>query len=96
MKRFSSQPMTVTGIARRYEALRLIISVALGMLMCIILIFFVTDEPFKAIYYLIVGPFTRYNRLAEVVEPPSRRRQGGRIARSPDDRHGHEPSRESP
>ena len=68
MKRFSSQPMTVTGIARRYEALRLIISVALGMLMCIILIFFVTDEPFKAIYYLIVGPFTRYNRLAEVVE----------------------------
>ena len=68
MKLGSAKPMTATGIARKYEALRLILSVALGLLLCIVLIFFVTDMPFKAIRFLIVGPFTRYNRLAEVVE----------------------------
>ncbi len=68
MKRNSPKPTTVTGIVRRYEALRLLLSVALGMLLCIVLIFFVTDQPMKAIKYLMVGPFTRYNRTAEVVE----------------------------
>lgn len=68
MKKISPKPMTVTGIVRRYEALRLLISVALGMLLCIVLIFFVTDKPLEAVKYLMVGPFTRYNRTAEVVE----------------------------
>ena len=68
MKRITPKPMTATAIVRRYEALRLLISVALGLLLCIILIFFVTDEPLKAIKYLLVGPFTRYNRTAEVIE----------------------------
>lgn len=62
------KPMTAARMRKRFESLRILFSIVIGILLCIVLIFLVTAQPIKAIRYLLAGPFKTYNRMAEVIE----------------------------
>ena len=60
--------MTNKQIERRFEAIRLVASVAIAVVLCFIIILFISDNPLKALRYLVVGPFTSLNRFGQIIE----------------------------
>ena len=60
--------MTLTRIVNHYERLRIAACIGIGMLLCVVLIFLVSEAPFNAMKYLTMGPFTSINRFAQIFE----------------------------
>ena len=60
--------MTNKQIERRFEAIRLVASVAIAVVLCFIIILFISDNPMKALRFLVVGPFTSLNRFGQIIE----------------------------
>ena len=60
--------MTNKQIERRFEAIRLIASVLIAVVLCFIIILFISDNPMKALKYLVSGPFTSLNRFGQIIE----------------------------
>ena len=60
--------MTNKQIERRFEAIRLIASVSIAVVLCFIIILFISDNPMKALKYLVSGPFTSLNRFGQIIE----------------------------
>lgn len=53
---------------RLFEAFRLLLSVFLAFALVAVIIFFVSDEPLKALSALITGPIREFSRLGNVIE----------------------------
>ena len=60
--------MSSKKIEQRFEALRMLVAVLFAVILCFIIILIISDEPGKALYYLIFGPFTTINRAGQIVE----------------------------
>lgn len=66
---FNKKPLTVTRLVRRYETIRILTAIGLGLSLCVLIIFLCCpSDPWDACYYLFFGPFHTYFRTAQVVE----------------------------
>ncbi|MCD8155194.1 MAG: ABC transporter permease [Clostridiales bacterium] len=54
--------------AKRFDILRTLLSVLIALAISFLIILFVSDQPFEAIKYLLIGPFTSKRNLGTVVE----------------------------
>ncbi|MCD7866626.1 MAG: ABC transporter permease [Clostridiales bacterium] len=54
--------------ARRFDILRTLLSVLIALAISFLIILFVSDQPFEAIKYLLIGPLTSKRNLGTVVE----------------------------
>ncbi len=54
--------------AKKFDVMRTILSVAIALLCSFVIIFFVSEQPFEAIKYLLIGPFTNKRSMGNVVE----------------------------
>ncbi len=68
MKRLHRKPLTRMALVKRYETLRICTAVGLGLGLCFLVIFLVSETPLRSSFYLLVGPFSSYNRTAQVLE----------------------------
>ena len=60
--------MTNKQIEKRFETIRLMAAVAIGVAMCFVVILMISDKPFDALRYLVTGPFTSINRFGQIIE----------------------------
>ncbi len=52
----------------RFEILRTFVAIGVALGIVLVLVFLVSDEPFEAIFALLVGPLTSVKRFANVIE----------------------------
>lgn len=52
----------------RFEILRTFMAIAVALGIVLVLVFFVSDEPFEAMFALLFGPLTSVKRFANVIE----------------------------
>lgn len=60
--------MTNKQIEKRFETIRLIAAVAIGIAMAFVVILLISEKPFDALRYLVTGPFTSINRFGQIIE----------------------------
>ena len=54
--------------AKKFDILRTILSVLIAIGISFIIIFMLSDQPFEAIKYLLIGPLTSKRNMGNVIE----------------------------
>lgn len=58
----------IRQIDRQFEVLRTILAIAISLVIILLLVVFVSEEPFQVVYNLFVGPLTSLRRFGSVIE----------------------------
>ncbi len=54
--------------SKNFELFRMLFSIVIAVLISLLVIFFLSDQPLMAIYYLLTGPFTSVRNFCNVIE----------------------------
>lgn len=54
--------------SKNFELFRMLFSIVIAVLISLLVIFFLSDQPLLAIYYLLTGPFTSARNFCNVIE----------------------------
>ncbi len=54
--------------SKNFELFRMLFSILIALLISLLVIFFLSDQPLMAIYYLLTGPFTNLRNFCNVIE----------------------------
>ncbi len=68
MNQKNSVRSEIRKIERQFEVLRTILAIAISLIIILLLVVFVSDEPINVVYNLFVGPLTSLRRFGSVIE----------------------------
>jgi simple sugar transport system permease protein len=60
--------MSSKKIEQRFEAIRMLAAVLIAVVLCFAIILMISEEPMKALKFLVAGPFTTISRAGQIVE----------------------------
>ncbi len=60
--------MNTKKIEQRYDVLRTFIAIGIAMVLALVVIYFISDEPIKAMNSFLFGPLSTFRRFANVIE----------------------------